>query len=128
MNDPAKKRPWFQFSLLTAIVVMLAASGLLGANLRPRIENIFTSSHWIVTSEKYGWPLSFRYRGFWSWRGIVADTAVAAIIIMAAGFLCESLVRRPDCLRKRREAKPEPPDKPRSAACRALAASRLKSF
>jgi uncharacterized membrane protein len=33
MTDAPKKRPWFQFHLSTAVVLMVMAGGLLGANL-----------------------------------------------------------------------------------------------
>ncbi len=61
MSTPSTKRPWFQFHLSTAIVLMFAASGLLWANMRPArfelLESVepqvfFVEVHWS------GWPLA----------------------------------------------------------------------
>jgi hypothetical protein len=109
MNDPAKKRPWFQFSLMTAIVMMLAASGLLWLNTQ--------QNRW---SGNQGWPFSYRvwkrtrihgfFIGFetkWLLWWLVGDVVVGLAVVFIIAFLCESLVRRQDRQRQQREgAKP----------------------
>ena len=35
MSDAAKKRPWFQYHLSTAVVLMFVAGGLMWANMTP---------------------------------------------------------------------------------------------
>jgi hypothetical protein len=77
MSEPAKKRPWFQFHLITAVLVMLGAGVLLGLNLVPRScaiwVQILPNSHGPVLAVSpsppghqmaytlRGWPLSYEY-------------------------------------------------------------------
>jgi len=63
--DKPKKRPWFQFSLMTAIVVMLAASGLLGLNFHETHggRGCCGSVGCTVTQDYMrGWPFGFIIR------------------------------------------------------------------
>jgi hypothetical protein len=51
MTDaPKNERPWFQFHLSTAVLMMFAAAGLLYPNVVPRIHSTNVSA--------YGWPLT----------------------------------------------------------------------
>jgi hypothetical protein len=55
--DAPTKRPWFQFSLATAIVMMLVAGGLIGANFTPRPGAVTQADFPSVTRFGYGWPV-----------------------------------------------------------------------
>ena len=48
------KRPWFQYHLSTAILVMLAVGAIEGANMCKHIEHVFSQE-----SYAYGWPGPF---------------------------------------------------------------------
>jgi hypothetical protein len=55
-----KKRPWFQFHLSTAIVMMLVAAGLLWLNLGPTIRSIeVVLGEPMVEAHARGWPFCF---------------------------------------------------------------------
>jgi hypothetical protein len=116
MNDPLKKRPWFQFSLLTAFVMMLAASGLVELNLIDRdtgeaailLRNcIYNGPCDTVRDPRcpfhvYGWPFTafssgslIVYSAF-GFNGIqlAADIVIGLAIIFASGCVAGCLVRR----------------------------------
>jgi len=54
MNDPTKKRPWFQYHLSTAVVLMFVAAGLLWLNVRGGAEYGSLSQH--DGYQYLGWP------------------------------------------------------------------------
>jgi len=72
-NAPEKKRPWFQYHLSTAILLMFVAGGLLWVNLR--VPNSYAPGEGglgmydILLVRQYGWPCTF-YEEFYS-TGIV---------------------------------------------------------
>ena len=131
MNDPPKKRPWFQFSLMTAVVMMLTAGVLLGLNMFPRVREVdLPKRHLNENVNRYGWPFSFiserksldgEAKGWDYWTddqtftftahvGIVnatyfsVDLLICIGVLAILGYFCEYLVRRNDRLRKQREA------------------------
>jgi len=99
--------------LLTAIVMMLAASGLLWLNVR-RYEGRDLTGYWSHI-DKHGWPFTYLqstmglhgitvFGGFFSPFFLVIDIFVSLAIVFAVAILCESLVR---CQDRRRQAKRE---------------------
>jgi hypothetical protein len=120
MSEQPKKRPWLQFSLATAIVMMFVASGLLWLNLRP----LLTYPRGSVTSwedfpvqqlallnwqanQHLGWPTTaydwILQRPFVNVDiyapqlhplGLTCDIASAVLILLLVAFLCEWLIRR----------------------------------
>lgn len=106
MNDAPTKRPWFQFHLSTAIIVMFAAAGLLWLNL-----NLMTG--WTKAGPHYGFPLPFWTRWFagwvqdrlngegkpvihteiW-WGQLCVNLLLNAMVLIAIGWFCEWLIRR----------------------------------
>ena len=114
MNDAPKKRPWFQFSLMTAIMMMLTAGGLLGLNLLPsppKVLQVDSCAHTV-----YGWPfccvevvvpppiLHWHKTTSWASGWLAIDVLINSSIILFATLVCESLVRRQD---RKRQAKQE---------------------
>jgi hypothetical protein len=116
-----KKRPWFQFHLSTAIVLMFVAAILLWANLRPTIRSIaIVSGLPNVEEHSRGWPVRFwttvlvfsgthrvsfepePYTDYADdmpmprfWTGMLAaDGAVAVVTLLATGVLLEWRIRR----------------------------------
>ena len=123
----------FQYSLLTAVVVMLVAGGMLGVNMhRYNLPNKNLGGNWCIfygrDSFVTGWPFpAYEFRTYpdwavegitsgcfpvpekvvlqrrqvsgevvWQWFGLSGDVLVALTILIAAGVLCEWLVRRRD--------------------------------
>ena len=103
MSDAPKKRPWFQYHLSTAVVVMFVASGLLWANLSEAPGG--NLSDWGVTVHVYGWPAKVYWVTadntgagfFWKERGyggLAIDAGIALAILLTVAVLCEWAVRR----------------------------------
>jgi hypothetical protein len=117
-GQPVMKRPWFQFHLSTAIVLVFVAGGLIWANMRP--VNIrdpdLRNARYLTPLDAYGFPLTaveiHGYRALvnkrtgeactppgpserrWSTWGVAVDAATAATTLAAAALLCEFLIRR----------------------------------
>ncbi|MCY3018477.1 MAG: hypothetical protein NTW87_05535 [Planctomycetota bacterium] len=107
MTDAPKKRPWLQFHLSTAVVLMFVAGGLLWANTVPRDAHM---TSWAVTYR--GWPeciyinvtplssptdfaapaqVPFRWDAF----GIGVNICVAAAFLFVTAFICEYVTQKP---------------------------------
>jgi hypothetical protein len=103
----------FQFHLSTAIVMMLVAGALLGLNLRrwPHEEEGLSRIAYIEADMfDSGWPfVAYEHCDFkgkllgvmggdvwdeWQYAGLMGDALLALAIIVAAGVLCEWLIRR----------------------------------
>ena len=124
MDAKPKKRPWFQFHLSTAVVLMFVASGLLWSNLRFtefEVESGFpgSDSYGTNTYGGYGWPMPFyvrhecftneakNYADFVSPYVVSVGAAglsggIVLAILFTAGFLLEWRIRR-------QSANPSPP-------------------
>jgi hypothetical protein len=100
--DSGCQRPWFQFHLITAFVLMFAASGLLWANITLRDAVIATtggcdSSE--VRTKGYGWPLFVQYKHSESYTTTVdvprllIDAICAVFVLMIVAFCSEGLLR-----------------------------------
>ena len=109
MSDAPRKRPWLQFHLSTAIVLMFVAGGLMWMNMRDR--GSFLEQ---VAATRHGWPFAATekteyyfgsgsipfdpdpdpHRTRVSVVGVVADCLVALAILCVVGVLCERLIRR----------------------------------
>jgi hypothetical protein len=107
--DAPKTRPWLQFHLSTAVVLMFVASGLLWLNMRDRGPFFHQS-----LTTRHGWPFDATEKiGVWSgsailpldpnfdplrtqvsMMGVVADCTIALAILCLVGVLCEWLIRR----------------------------------
>ncbi|MCY3020742.1 MAG: hypothetical protein NTW87_17125 [Planctomycetota bacterium] len=103
----AKKRPWFQFHLSTAIILMFVAGGLLWANVRlhtQRVDLFFGESRVVSRFEARewgnrtvrGWPLDYMQHslvGKWYFApgNLVIDAAVTIVLLLGVAILAESL-------------------------------------
>ena len=111
------KRPWFRFHLLTAVLMMLIAAGLLWQNSVPRHvawylpkvadhggterlqQEMMQDKFWIK-----GWPLVYSMQYVDTARGPIDDPGHAIVLLMNAGigmaimfagaYVSESLLRR----------------------------------
>jgi hypothetical protein len=125
MSEQPKKRPWLQFHLSTAVVLMFVAGGLLWLNMHENgvvvVDGQGQQSGLGIGFEcrTYGWPLT-AYRGqsgrlspfggvsskatshypilqgYYYGRGLGTDAAVAFAVLLATGILCEFIVSRRD--------------------------------
>ncbi|MBI3830968.1 MAG: hypothetical protein HY291_15720 [Planctomycetes bacterium] len=114
-------RRWFQFHLLTGVVMMVAASGFLGLNAALRGSEI---GGW--KCEFAGWPVpnwfktdapslpllpgSFNYEhdsyitaygieflyvnNGWNWKAVALNLGVGLILVSSLSVLCEYILRR----------------------------------
>jgi hypothetical protein len=122
------KRPWFRFHLLTAVLIMLAASGMLWANC-DKLEINVPNDKTDYGAEAYGWPcwVFLKRSGtlaginmdgqWWFASGILTNVAVGLAILaaltLASEFILRRLPARPDPL-----ASPIPtPEPPFPAHC-----------
>ena len=102
MPEQPKKRPWFQYHLSTAIVVMFVASGLLWLNVR--------NQNWIHLPDddlpSYGWPFIY-FNRYWMFEGskslfynewycwhLIGNILIALAIVIVVAFVCEWHIRR----------------------------------
>jgi len=92
-------RRWFQIHLSTALILMLAASLLLWANVTPDIE-YSGSLPWEVC---YGWPYIFcgepghvvaNVEHFFSYKSIILNFACALSILLLVAIASEWILRR----------------------------------
>jgi hypothetical protein len=58
MDEKPKKRPWFQFHLSTAVVLMFVAGGLLWANMQPPYVSVLGGDAWETKFQWSGWPIA----------------------------------------------------------------------
>jgi hypothetical protein len=112
------KRRWFQFHLMTAILVMLLAGALSWANSRMRpvgnsgdivVPEDIVAEGWL--GMQWGWPFCFYERvqpdsfgpsltplASWPtefhWQALAWDILIAVAILLGAAFLCEAILRR----------------------------------
>jgi len=103
------KRPWFQFHLSTAIILMFVASGLLWLNMRPLPQPTRLSPpNWEIPVR--GWPLTTRYfvmtldseeaalmvnaGGYWHWQNVALNVLCALVILVSVAALCEWRIHR----------------------------------
>ena len=102
MSDKPK-RPWFRFHLLTAVLMMLAASGALWWELTAANDGIFRRFGWPLTAYRvatdYGALLislmtSDDGRPVFYGKAIFVDSIIALGGVLAIGILCELLLRR----------------------------------
>jgi hypothetical protein len=102
MSDAPKKRPWFQFHLSTAVVMVFVAAGLLWLNTTSRCPDKKTYA-------AYGWPLGAydrygllnmdgRYEKAEGWiiSGLVVNVLVGLTAILVVGIVCEWQIRLGD--------------------------------
>jgi hypothetical protein len=87
MNDAPEKRPWFQYHLSTAIVLMFVTGGLMWPNLQQQVQaEVFVSgpaSYQVIRTESFGWPFRFRC----AFRPLGTITAAEADDVFRAGIL-----------------------------------------
>jgi hypothetical protein len=106
------KRHWFRFHLLTAVLMMFAAGGILSVALTGRrivqesIRDTSASPPWDtfpapdLGERHYGWPMvaycSYEVAIENRWYGIGAaiDATVGLLFIGSVAFVSESLLRR----------------------------------
>ena len=105
----SRKRGWFQFHLSTAIVLVLVAGGLMGANLVPHALLGYThgclSDLGAYDILGFGWPAYCLYTFVeektstlrvvhWSYLALAIDLAISLILIAATCFIWERKVAR----------------------------------
>jgi hypothetical protein len=100
MSDTPKKRPWFQFHLSTAVVLMFVAAGQLWMNLGVFEGQLYQS--------RLGWPLKLYEQRVVSFRStvtcistfkgahVVMDLFLAFAMLSFVGVLHEWFLRRRD--------------------------------
>jgi hypothetical protein len=107
MTDAPKKRPWLQFHLSTAIIMMFVAAGLLWVNMHAVPQRRDTGGGYM---QHFGWPMTMasqeRYYtldavGLVNGRlniggldSIVVNAIVALFILVATAVVCEWFIRR----------------------------------
>lgn len=102
------KRPWFQFHLSTAIILMFVAAGLLWLNLNPPggerwlpgfYVGLLEPGYWSVAR---GWPYTcWNMYGnerdshvTWYYGHLTVDVVIAAGILVFVAVVCEWRIRR----------------------------------
>ena len=99
MNSAPKKRPLFQIHLLTAVVLMFVAGGLIWANVAPHSATVRDRTFLAA-----GWPFPFSVplsggddviEAIW-WNQVrpLLNVVVWAAIVLGAGVVSEYLIRR----------------------------------
>ena len=92
MDNKPKKRPWFQFHLSTAIILMFAAAGLLWLNMRPDVQATPFGSNELVA---WGWPFTalqhLDHGNGQSVRQFIAPFGIAFDLLVAAAILYSSV-------------------------------------
>jgi len=107
MSEQPKKRPWFQFSLMTAIVIMLMDGGLLWMVCVPFYADADTNiviyhgpmpPTFLPEFPSLGRPFIFAQQQNetwrWRWTALAADAVLISCITLFVGFICEWHVRR----------------------------------
>ena len=105
MSEGPPRRKWLQVHLSTAVLLMLAAGGLIWMNVTGRHSELEWMSHSLynrIEIEKYGWPYTVvrwitevsgtyknRYSSGFSALCCAIDLAVALAILFAVWFVCE---------------------------------------
>jgi len=93
----------FRFSLLSLVVGVVLAGGVVWLNLRPRADWVECSHGGIEQEHSYGWPFKARYRFVWPhepdsygwlWKGLAVNIAIGLAIVFGGAGVCEWLVRR----------------------------------
>jgi hypothetical protein len=120
MSEQPKKRPWLQFHLSTAVVLMFVAAGLLWANLTGRRLNpSLETAH--NSAQAYGLPFEAVFRIDMDWQDrfelrsasftdveyggptghiiifpvwCFLDIICALVIVFVVAFVCERRIRR----------------------------------
>ena len=112
MSEAEKpKRKFWQFHLLTLVLIVLASGGMIAASLHARSMGILQVS--------YGWPLEaagrklgYEYAGpppgvedhgldlKWKITGALADFIIAVVLIMVVAVVSELLLRRREARKK----------------------------
>ncbi|MEI6235939.1 MAG: hypothetical protein WCT04_23025 [Planctomycetota bacterium] len=86
--------PWFRIHLSTALVLMVAASGMLGLNVT-RHQDDFRSG--------YGWPMIFltpkdvgdwapMVKYFWDYKNVVIDIVVYIGLLIVVAIILEKRI------------------------------------
>jgi hypothetical protein len=117
-NKP--KRPWFRFHLLTAVLMMFAAGGVIGVNTCERVFREYQTMPDSANSESrllrtqlwgMGWPFCYfqtratvvRHKGDWDLgpnhepiekMPLAGDIIIGVGIVIALAFVSEFLLRR----------------------------------
>jgi hypothetical protein len=105
MSDKPK-RSWFQFRLVTAVLLMFLAAGLTYLNMREKEEESPFTSRWNFTIS-YGWPMTYRCDYYmieksekkllgvdWFRTGCALDVTGALAIVTTGLISCEAIIRR----------------------------------
>jgi len=96
-----KKRPWFQFHLSTAVVLMFVAGGLMCANIEGRRGTFYVEAHKDgheynkMVAHLYGWPFVLceymteeecrEYNGFADW---TIPAPIYCIVVLPLNLVC----------------------------------------
>lgn len=122
MSEQPQKRPWFQYHLSTAIVLMFVAAGLLWVNMNLPLggTSYACGKHICCKSTGYGFPCPFWERGYETrYTGpaeaevrtqtlysqfylgcLIVNIVFAGLILVGVAILCERPIRRKDRLRE----------------------------
>ena len=111
MSEKEKpKRRWFQFSLSTAVVLMLLAGGMLWGNFT-RVVSTGELAGVQFERLQAGWPfvyfksdyfskhnMFFEPRMDWAWAFV--DICCVLLLLIIAGSICEFIIRRLEARRR----------------------------
>ena len=102
MPDKPKKRPWFQFSLSTALVMMFVAAMLLGLNVKYLSFNFGIEAN-------FGFPFLFYYEvgirsrhWFFQTANLVINVCFLIVALVMVKASCEYRIHR----RRGKKARP----------------------
>ena len=101
MSDNSK-RPWFRFHLLTLVLMALAASVLLWANMRQQglvhgwpftMHSVWISLDSEEAAMTAGHPY-WEWDGVWNLRGVILNSVAALASLTIVAALSEAILRR----------------------------------
>ena len=113
MSDTSK-RPWFRFHLLTAVLMMLGAGGVLGMNIQHpesiKFEQKVNGRTHSFTTLAPGWPFRLEaldghirptkgtaqdyLNRFATWHMVLAIAVNMTIVLVPVASICEFILRR----------------------------------
>ncbi|MCY3019181.1 MAG: hypothetical protein NTW87_09165 [Planctomycetota bacterium] len=103
MTEIPRTRPWLQFHLSTAVVLMFVAAGLLWLNMHDTERQLWIEHGWPCVAVRraevafvegpFGVRLDRPHTTIKPW-GMAVDGLVAVATLFLVAFLCESRIRR----------------------------------
>ena len=100
MSD-SPKRPWFRFHLVTAVLMMVAAGGLLCANITSG-QFAYPRYNFPVAEYVRGWPViawnlvprNYGYVAIFDWPSLLIDVCIWLVCLSSIAVVSGFLIRR----------------------------------